>query len=143
MSKLKSLLKYAVLFIFGGMTYYLIEVCYRGHSHWTMCLLGGLCFISVGLINNVISWNMPIEIQCLIGTGIITTLEFLVGVLVNICLGWDVWDYSELPFNLFGQICLCFSAIWYILSLCIILADDWIRYKFFGERRPKYKSILQ
>lgn len=143
MNAIKRIAKYILLFIFGGISYYAIEMMYRGHSHWTMFLLGGLCFVAVGLINNVISWDMPIEIQGLVGAAIITGLEFIVGLIVNIILGWNVWDYSELPFNLLGQVCLYFTAIWYVLSLLIIVVDDWIRYFVFHERRPKYTSIFK
>lgn len=143
MKFIKSIIKYVILFVFGGMTYFFIEICYRGYSHWTMCLLGGLCFVSVGLINNILPWSMPLEIQCIIGGLLITVLEFITGLIVNIWLNWNVWDYSNLPFNISGQVCLYFSAAWSILSLLIILADDWIRYRFFNEKRPKYTSIFK
>ena len=142
MKYIKSLIKYVVLFLFGGMVYYLIEILWRGYSHWTMIILGGLCFVSVGLINNVLSWSMVIELQALIGAVLITSLEFVVGLIVNVKLGWCIWDYSNVPFNFLGQICLPFSLLWYILSMIIIFTDDYIRYAFFNEKKPVYKSIF-
>lgn len=142
MKYIKSLIKYVVLFLFGGMVYYLIEILWRGYSHWTMIILGGLCFVAVGLINNVLSWNMVIELQALIGAVLITSLEFVVGLIVNVKLGWCIWDYSNVPFNFLGQICLPFSLLWYILSMIIIFTDDYIRYAFFNEKKPVYKSIF-
>ena len=142
MKYIKSLIKYVVLFLFGGMVYYLIEILWRGYSHWTMIILGGLCFVAVGLINNVLSWNMVIELQALIGAVLITSLEFVVGLIVNVELGWGIWDYSNVPFNFLGQICLPFSLLWYILSIIIIFTDDYIRYVFFNEKKPVYKSIF-
>ncbi len=142
MTYIKSLIKYVVLFLFGGLIYFLIEILWRGYSHWTMIILGGLCFVAVGLINNVLSWNMVIELQALIGAVLITSLEFVVGLIVNVELGWGIWDYSNVPFNFLGQICLPFSLLWYILSIIIIFTDDYIRYVFFNEKKPVYKSIF-
>ena len=142
MNYIKSLIKYAVLFFFGGLVYYLIEILWRGYSHWTMIILGGLCFVAVGLINNILPWNMVIELQALIGAVLITSLEFIVGLIVNVNLGWDIWDYSNVPFNFLGQICLPFSLLWYMLSIIVIFTDDYIRYIFFNEKKPVYKSIF-
>ena len=139
---IKSILKYLILFVFGGIVYYLIEMCWRGYSHWTMFLLGGACFVSVGLINNIFSWKMPLEIQAVVGAVLITLLELIVGLIVNVKLGWNVWDYSDLPLNFMGQICLPFSVLWCILSTIIIIVDDKIRYKFFNERSPIYTTII-
>lgn len=142
MTYVKSVLKYVALFLFGGVTYYLIEILWRGYSHWTMFILGGLCFVSVGLINNIFPWTMKLELQAYIGTIIITLLELIVGLIVNVMLNWSVWDYSDMPFNFLGQICLPFSLLWYVLSIVIILLDDYIRYKFFREQKPTYISIF-
>ncbi len=142
MKYIKSLIKYAVLFFFGGLVYYLIEILWRGYSHWTMIILGGLCFVAVGLINNILPWNMVIELQALIGAVLITSLEFIVGLIVNVNLGWDIWDYSNVPFNFLGQICLPFSLLWYMLSIIVIFTDDYIRHIFFNEKKPVYKSIF-
>lgn len=142
MKYIKSLIKYAVLFFFGGLVYYLIEILWRGYSHWTMIILGGLCFVVVGLINNILPWNMVIELQALIGAVLITSLEFVVGLIVNVNLGWDIWDYSDVPFNFLGQICLPFSLLWYVLSIIVIFTDDYIRHIFFNEKKPVYKSIF-
>lgn len=142
MKYIKSLIKYAVLFFFGGLVYYLIEILWRGYSHWTMIILGGFCFVVVGLINNILPWNMVIELQALIGAVLITSLEFIVGLIVNVNLGWDIWDYSNVPFNFLGQICLPFSLLWYMLSIIVIFTDDYIRHIFFNEKKPVYKSIF-
>lgn len=136
MSKAK---KYGVLALIGGIIYGAIEVACRGHTHWTMVILGGVCFIAVGLINEIIPWNMPLTVQMLIGSIIITTLEFCCGCIVNLWLGWDVWDYSSEWGNLLGQICPKFSVIWYFVSLVAILLDDYLRYWLFDEEMPHYK----
>ena len=138
---MNKLLKYFTLGTLGGLIYVFTELLWRGYSHWSMFLLGGICFIALGLINEVIPWEMPLTVQMFIGGAIITALEFVTGCIVNLWLGWDVWDYSELPCNLLGQISLKSSVGWYFLSAVGIVLDDWLRYIFFGEETPRYTII--
>ena len=127
-----------VLIGIGGLLYVLIEILFRGHSHWTMFLVGGLCFWLIGLINEIIPWEMSLWKQCIIGSTIVTAVEFLSGCIINLWLGWDIWDYSDMPFNLLGQICLPFSIAWIGLSAVAIVIDDYLRYWLFGEEKPHY-----
>ena len=128
-----------VLIGIGGLMYVLIELAFRGRSHWTMFLVGGLCFWLIGLINEVLLWEMPFWKQCIIGAVIVTVVEFLAGCIINLLLGWDVWDYSSMPFNILGQICLPFSLLWILLSAVAIVLDDHLRYWIYGEEKPHYK----
>ena len=137
----KLLNKYLFLFDVGGLLYVLIELIWRGHSHWTMFILGGLCFIYLGLINEVLSWKMLLWKQILIGAAGITLLEFVTGCIVNLGLGWNVWDYSDMPGNFLGQICPQYFVLWLPVALAGIILDDWIRYRKFGEERPHYKLL--
>lgn len=132
------LFKETFLFIIGGIIYYFIEILARGYSHWSMFLLGGLCFIIIGLLNEFYKWSTPFHHQCLIGAIIITILEFITGLIVNVKLGWDVWDYSDRGFNLMGQICLQNSIYWIFLSGIAIIFDDTIRHVVFNEQKPVY-----
>lgn len=134
----KIILKYIVLFIFGGLIYITIELICRGYSHWTMFILGGACFIMIGSINNFLSWETPLAVQAVIGGFIITTLEYITGCIVNIKLGWDIWDYSDLPLNIKGQVCVPFMILWILLSVIAIVVDDYLRYWWFKEDKPRY-----
>lgn len=138
---IKLFTKYLALFFIGVTIYVSLEHIWRGWSHWTMFILGGICFIALGLINEVLDWNTPMVLQMAIGCAIITTLEFITGCVVNIGLGWDVWDYSQYPLNFLGQISVGSSVLWYFLSAVGIVLDDTIRWKVFGEDKPKYKWI--
>lgn len=138
MKVLKYLGKEFILFLIGGLIYFGIEIAARGFSHWTMFLLGGFCFVIIGLLNEMYTWNMLIQHQCLIGGIVITLSEFIVGCIVNRTLHWNVWDYSDRPLNLCGQICLQNSIYWVFLSGVAVFADDFIRHKLFHERYPKY-----
>ncbi len=134
--------KYLALADVGGSAYVLLELAWRGCSHWTMFVLGGLCFVGLGLINELLPWNMPLWEQVLAGALLITVLEFLTGCVVNLLLGWNVWDYSGMPGNILGQVCLKYSALWLPVSLAGIVLDDWLRYRWFGEERPCYNLGL-
>ena len=129
----------SILTIIGGLLYVLIELLWRGYSHWTMCVVGGVCFVLIGGLNEVFTWEMRFWKQCVIGAVMITVTEFLAGVIVNILLGWNVWDYSELPLNVLGQICLPFSFLWMIAAAVAIILDDYLRYWLFKEEKPHYK----
>mgnify|MGYP003258250499 FL=1 len=128
-----------VLCSIGGLLYVLCEFIFRGRSHWTMFLVGGLCFWLIGLINEVIPWEMPLWKQCIIGAVIITTVEFIAGCIINIGLGWQVWDYSGLPFNILGQVCLPFAVLWVVVAAVGIVLDDYLRYWIFRQEKPLYK----
>lgn len=52
--------------------------------------------------------------------------------------GWNVWDYSDQPFNLLGQICLSYTLLWIPLSAVAIVLDDFLRCLLFGEEWPRY-----
>ena len=133
--------KYAFLWLVGGFIYIGMELASRGRSHWTMFLLGGVCFVCLGLINELIPWEMPLFKQMLIGMIIITYFELLTGCIVNIWLGWGIWDYSHMPGNFLGQICPLFTFLWFWISGAGIILDDWLRYWLFGEERPHYRLI--
>lgn len=130
-----------ILITIGGLLYMGIEILFRGRTHWTMFIVGGICFYLVGLVNEVIPWEMPLWKQCLIGDAIITSVEFVSGCIINLILGWNVWDYSNMPLNLLGQVCLPFSVAWYFMSAGAIVLDDYVRYCLAGEEKPYYSII--
>lgn len=118
-----------VLFLIGGAIYTCLEVLWKGQSHWTMFILGGGCFVLLGLLNEFkIPWHWCLLRQAVVGASIITVFEFITGCIVNLWLDWKVWDYSNLPFNILGQVCLYFFFLWILLSMVGIIMDDWIRY---------------
>ncbi|NLL71908.1 MAG: hypothetical protein GX237_00055 [Clostridiales bacterium] len=134
-----SFLKYSFLFLIGGFAYGGIEILFRGYSHISMFIAGGICFILIGLINTVFSWDIAFISQMVISSFIITAVEFICGLIVNVWLELDVWDYSTLPYNLLGQICILYSIIWFFLSPLAIIMDDYLRYYLMGEEKPHYK----
>lgn len=134
----KQLAKYAYLFWFGGSFYITLETIYRARSHWTMGVLAGLVFITVGLLNEKWGWETSLILQVLAGTTIATIGEFITGCIVNLWFGLDVWDYSNMWGNILGQICPQFIALWIPIVLLAIVLDDIIRWRFFDEEKPTY-----
>ena len=121
---IKYILEFMV-FALGALAYGLIEVLFRGHTHWTMVLTGGACVLTFYYL---LDWIMvmPLGVAALAGAVIITTYEFFVGLIVNKWLGWQVWDYSTMPGNVLGQICPAFSAMWFGLCLVFFGIIRWL-----------------
>ena len=120
--------KNIIIFVIFGISYVSLELLYRGHSHITMFFVGGLCGLLIGLINEYTP-KMPIVLQMTIGSIIVTLFELITGYILNIKLGLNIWDYSNLMFNYKGQISLIFSILWFLLSYIVIKLDDYIRNK--------------
>ena len=124
----------AAAFGIGAVTYCMVEILFRGYSHWTMALTGGAClslfYTAERKLHTQKMWK-----RCVLGALIITTLEFFVGCIVNRTLGWRVWDYSNIRFNLLGQICPAFSIMWFFISIPAILLCRAIR-EYGKEKLP-------
>ena len=133
-------IRYITLFLIGGFLYCCIEVIARGFSHISMLIAGGLAFVLIGNLNKTRK-DMSLIGQMFISMIIITFIELFTGIIVNKIMGLDVWDYSNLPYNFQGQICLLFMNIWFFLSAFAIILDDYIRYYFMGEDKPSYKIL--
>lgn len=133
--------KALILFGIGGGLYFLIELLWRGYSHPAMIVVGGVCFILIGLINEHLTWDMPLLLQGLIATVIVLAIEFGAGCILNLWLKLAIWNYSHLPYNLLGQVQLYFAGAWYVLSIGGIFLDDYLRFRLFGEERPHYRGI--
>ncbi|MCI1965195.1 MAG: putative ABC transporter permease [Oscillospiraceae bacterium] len=105
------------LFLTGGVLYPFLEIICRGHSDISMAVAGGICLCLIDKICNYRLKFRPLIVRCAAGSAIITAIEFLTGILVNLVLKLNVWDYSQLPMNIMGQICIPFSLLWSILTI--------------------------
>ena len=110
---------YPMSFLLGFFAYCVFEIAIRGRTHWTMGILGGISFCVIGSMEH--SLNAPAAVRALFAAVFVTASEFTVGVFDNLIMGWRVWDYSDRPFNLLGQICPQFSAVWYLLCFAAVL----------------------
>lgn len=123
-----KLSQYTFAFLMGYFIYSLIEIINRGYTHWTMALTGGFVLAILYAVNS--RRTMTLIKSCFIGAVIITSIEFTVGVFDNIIMHWNVWDYSDMPFNILGQICPHFSLYWFLLCIPSYYLCMLIRKKF-------------
>ena len=134
----KNLAEYLFLFWLGGSVYIEIELLYRGYTHWSMFVLAGIVFITVGWMNECIfDWYTRFSWQVLIATLWATGLEYTCGVILR-HFGLQVWDYSNVPLNVDGLICVPFMFVWAMLMVVAIIVDDIIKFYFFEGSRPHY-----
>lgn len=117
-------MEYLIVYSIGGLLYALLEIVWRGWTHWSMALCGGACFTLMYLISMS---AMPLYRKLMLCAAAITTVEFFTGYIVNLRLGWQVWDYSSLRFNLLGQICPGFTLLWLLLSVPGLRLCSWLR----------------
>ena len=128
-----TFLEFFSIYLFGGIGYGAIETVWRGYTHWTMIVAGGVCACLIHLIATRMRDRLWKKwIMC---AACVTTVEFVVGCIVNLRLGWNVWDYSHLPLNLFGQVSLPFTAIWTLLSVVALTLERQVRFRMFGDIR--------
>ena len=121
--KLKRWKKYLLLFAIGAVGYASIEMIWRGRTHWSMAIAGGICFILFSLVARIFR-HRSIFVKAAICALAVTVVEFIFGVLFNIILKMDVWDYSHIPLNILGQVCPIFSLVWAGLAILFLpLAD--------------------
>ncbi len=114
-------LKKCILFYLGGGVYMTLEFLWRGRSHYSMFLLGGLCFLLMGKLSKLLR-KVSLSLQLLASSAMITSLELITGLLVN--RNYAVWDYRNMPYNFLGHICLPFSLLWIPISLLGMLLYD-------------------
>ena len=131
---MNRLIEILTVFGIGGFLYGGIEIAFRGFTHWSMFLAGGTIFV---LLYNLFAYigKGHFLLKCTLGCAIITTIEFITGVGVNMILGLNVWDYSDKAVNLFGQICKAFSIGWFFISIPASLLADFIRRQFNSDSR--------
>ena len=105
----------------GGMAYSGIELLWRGRTHGSMFVLGGVCFVLIGGLGRVRP-ALPVPLRMLAAAGVVTALELGCGLLVT--RASTVWDYRNMRMNCHGQICLPFSLLWVPVSLAAIWMYD-------------------
>lgn len=136
--KINKIIKLLILWFILGMCYFTLEGLWRipkgGYANIIMLFIGGLCGLLIGSINQIPKfYNLAIWKQSFIGTIIALIVEYISGYILNIRLGLHIWDYSNLYFNINGQICLLYTVLWFLLIPTAIWLEDWLRYKLWDE----------
>ena len=138
---MEKLSKYIFLWAIGGCLYYSFELIFRGFSHWTMFVLGGICFLFIYIQGKIVKWKDSVFIQVIRCIIFVTSMEFITGIIVNKWLDLNVWDYSRLPFLFFGQICLPFMILFSGLCVLGILISSQLAHWFYKEEKPHYHIL--
>lgn len=135
--------KSILLFLVGYCTYISIEVTYRNISYPIMGICGGLAILLLDKINDNISWNVDLCLQGLCGSTLITFFELIIGeIALHTSLLPVMWDYSNVPLNFDGVICLPFSIVWFFLSILAIFLADAINYYVLDEPQVPYYNLF-
>ena len=124
----KALLRFclsSLSFSLGFFLYLGIEKLYKSkisHSptHWSMGLIAGLSFLFLLFVD---SKKLPLFVKALLGSLFITLLELSAGIILNLHLHLDIWDYRASFGNFKGQICPLFSLIWFAASFAVLLIN--------------------
>ena len=111
-------IEYICVFLSGGIIYSFIEVAW-------------ICFMLIHFINAIV-YDRNIFMRAVVGGSVITAVEFVVGVVVNLILHLDVWDYSDMAGNIAGQVCPLFMVLWFFLAIPAFILSDLIR-RFFDS----------
>ena len=117
-------------FVFGAFVYGALEIAWRGYTHPAMLLLGGGCLAYIYRSEKRLCHKLTFVWRNTLYAVLITLSELIAGLLLNVWLKLDIWDYSGLPLNLCGQICLFFSALWFVLSVVCCFVCRAVRFVF-------------
>ena len=127
---MKTFKEFFFIFMLGAVAYSFLELIYRGRTHWSMTLTGGAVLMIIYAVNAKMQ-PTGIVVRCLIGCMLITVIEFFVGYVVNVRLGLQVWDYGAMPYNVMGQICPQFTAVWFLLCIPADMICSYMRTELF------------
>lgn len=106
-------------FLIGAIGYPLLELAWRGRTHPSMALAGGL---STALLHRINQTQLPFIKKAILSGAGITGIEAICGLLWN--RRHQVWDYRHVPLNWRGQVCLPFTALWCALSAICLHAEE-------------------
>ena len=129
------------LWTLGGVIYYTIEMLFRGFSHWSMFVLGGFCMLFFEKQGIWTGWKDPLWRQVIRCSIFVTAGEFMTGIFVNKMMKWNVWDYSDQPLNLFGQICVPFIILFSGLCVIGILIVGFVLHWIYREEDPQFHVL--
>ena len=121
--------KNVLVFLIGAVGYALIEIIWRGFTHPSMMLAGGLCFLAFSYISKKMT-STPLLIKAALSASIITAIELVFGLVFNIGFGMNVWNYSKMPLNFLGQICPTFSLLWFGIAMLFLPVSERINRVF-------------
>lgn len=82
-----------------------------------MGLAGGVCAALMVFLFR--AFAMPVWAAYLCSAALVSAVELAFGLVFNVRLKLNVWDYSSMPLNFKGQICLRFTLVWGALGVLV------------------------
>lgn len=103
-----------VSFSVGVLFYPWIEILYRGYTHISMALAGGL---AMAFLYVLAFFPLSRASKMFLGALFVLILELNIGLICNMVLKLNVWDYGNLPLSFCGQISFIYAVFWFFLCL--------------------------
>ncbi|MBE6563100.1 MAG: hypothetical protein E7660_05130 [Ruminococcaceae bacterium] len=119
-------IKYAGIFIIGAVGYGALEVLWRGYTHYSMLIAGGLVLTGAYFINDF-HRGASLLLRWAAVSLLILTVELVFGLIFNMALGMAVWDYSDRALNFYGQICPLYGGLWVLISALVCVGLEVFR----------------
>lgn len=83
-----------------------------------LCPVYGLGAVLILLLPATVRGNPWLLLPCAALTA--TAPEYLLGLFYERVAGVQFWDYSHLPLNVGGKVCLLFTALWGVLGMGLV-----------------------
>ena len=130
-----------MIFVTSGLIYIVLELLWRGRTHWTMFLCAGLCgLVMANINNNWLEFDTDFRIQVFVSALMCSTSEFFFGIMFN--GDFSIWDYRGMwgTIHALGdQVNIIFFGIWIIISVFGLPLLDWIQWKLEVAEEPYYR----
>lgn len=120
-------LEMGVLFMMGGFAYLGAELAWRGATHWTMFLAGGLCVCYLNWLNGLTQPQLPLLLCGALGALGVSGIELMFGLFCTRLLRLRVWDYSGEWGNVAGLVCPKYTVLWFFLCTWLLFALRLVR----------------
>lgn len=137
----RKILYYVIMFGMGAFGYGLIEIMWRGYTHPSMALAGGIGMPILSVIEQRLK-PLKFIYRCISGGLTVLSIEFIFGIIFNLGLGMNVWDYSMVPLNFKGQICFLYFTLWCFMSAPLLVCTELAYRRFFGESNVGDLNLL-
>lgn len=137
----KKAIPYFVIFFTSGLIYIMLELLWRGRTHWTMFLCAGLCgLVMANINNNWLEFDTDFRIQVFVSALMCSTFEFFFGIIFN--GDFSIWDYRGMwgTIHVLGdQVNIIFFGIWIIISVFGLPLLDYLQWKLGVAEEPYYR----
>ena len=137
----KKISPLTTIFCISGFIYTMLELLWRGRTHWTMFICAGLCGLVMAAVNdNLFEFETDYRLQVFTAALMCSIMEFFFGIIFN--GDFTIWDYRGLwgTLHIFGdQVNVLFFGVWIVISFFALPFLDWMQWKLGLEDKPYYR----